>query len=158
MENNHGIASLGTTCMVDFVKDNPLAVIPEYKSHGAAGMDLSSVENKQVLPGQVCVVDTGLLIELARGYEAQIRPRSGLAAKNGITVLNTPGTIDSDYRGLVKVILINHGKEPFDIQIGDRIAQLVIAKVERAFVCEAKKEFMSSTNRGPNGFGSTGVN
>jgi dUTP pyrophosphatase len=138
---------------------NEDAVVPQYQSEGAAGMDLHACyeygSGYLLEPGAIGIIPTGIAISLPQGFEAQVRPRSGLAAKNGVTVLNSPGTIDSDYRGEIKVILINHGKEPFGIKPGDRIAQLVIARVERL-----KPEIvweLDETERNENGFGSTGV-
>ncbi len=126
-------------------------------SDGAAGMDLAASLDADVTiapRGGRALVGTGLAIALPRGHEAQVRPRSGLAAKYGVTVLNAPGTIDEDYRGEVKVVLINHGDEPFVIKSGERIAQLVIARVERVIV-EEQAELDGST-RGAGGFGHTG--
>jgi dUTP diphosphatase len=131
--------------------------LPTYQSEGAAGMDLLAAVEKALMlePGGRALVPTGLILELPRGYEAQVRPRSGLALKHGITVLNTPGTIDSDYRGEVQVLLINLGDKPFAIARGERIAQLVVQRVERAELSEAVK--ITSTRRGAGGFGSTGT-
>lgn len=137
-------------------KDLP---IPAYQSEGAAGLDLRAAipatEERVLAPGAYGVVPTGLTLELPYGTEAQVRPRSGLAAKFGVTVLNSPGTIDADYRGEVGVILINHGKEPFVIRRGDRIAQMVIGTVAKVRFTESKK--LTATKRGRGGFGSTGV-
>jgi len=127
---------------------------PVYATDGAAGMDLRSRENVYLFSGDYVVVCTGLHLEIPKGYEAQVRPRSGLAFNQGITVLNSPGTIDSDYRGEVKVLLINHGKTTYVVKKGDRIAQLVFNKVERVEL-ELKGE-LSETKRGKRGFGSTG--
>ena len=131
---------------------------PEYKTEGSAGMDLydNGTFETTIAPLQRVLVPTGIFISLPKGYEAQIRPRSGLAAKNGITVLNTPGTIDSDYRGEIKVMLINLSKENFVLKPGERIAQMVIAKHER--VEWEKVEELDETDRGDGGFGSTGKN
>lgn len=131
--------------------------LPAYKSSHAAGMDLrAALEEPLVLePGKRALVPTGLQMALPEGYEAQIRPRSGLAYRNGITMLNTPGTIDADYRGEVKVLAINHGDEAFTIRHGDRIAQMVIAPIQQMFVEEV--EDLPDTERGSGGFGSTGV-
>ena len=133
------------------------AFIPEYKTSGSAGSDLrsSSPEIISIKQGERKLIPTNLIIELPEGFEAQVRPRSGLALNHGITVLNTPGTIDSDYRGEVKVLLINHGEKTFDINFGDRIAQLVIAKHERAEYAEDNN--LSETERAEGGYGSTGV-
>ncbi|MBO9122387.1 MULTISPECIES: dUTP diphosphatase [unclassified Rhizobium] len=133
--------------------------LPAYETKGAAGMDLRAAvdySSPMVLaPGKRALVPTGLIFEIPEGFEGQIRPRSGLAFKNGITCLNTPGTIDSDYRGEVKVLLINLGEEPFEITRGMRIAQMVIAPVTQARVAEITET--SATARGAGGFGSTGV-
>ena len=131
------------------------AVIPHYATAGSAGMDIRASHNEIIKSGKSSMIATGLAIALENGFEAQIRPRSGLAAKHQITVLNAPGTIDSDYRGEVKVILINHSKIDFKIKKGDRIAQIVIAKYEVHKICEV--EDLDETDRGKNGFGSTGV-
>lgn len=129
--------------------------LPTYATDGAAGMDVVSAEELDLMPGQRHAVATGFAIAIPDGYEVQVRPRSGLALKHGITVPNTPGTIDSDYRGELKVILINHGDAPFPIRRGDRIAQLVIAPVQRAAFEEV--DDLDATARGAGGFGSTGV-
>lgn len=132
-------------------------LLPEYKTRGSAGVDISAHVSEPVVlkPLERGLIPTGLFIELPEGYEAQIRPRSGLAIKNGITCLNTPGTIDSDYRGEIKVILINLGSENFTINNGDRIAQMVIARHEQAQFVEV--EVLEETSRGAGGFGHTGV-
>ncbi len=134
--------------------------LPAYETPGSAGMDLrAAVEDGERLvlkPGKRALVPTGLIFEIPAGYEAQIRPRSGLAFKNGVTCLNTPGTIDSDYRGEVKVLLINHGEEKFVIERGMRIAQMVIAPVIQPVIREAA--LATATDRGAGGFGSTGLN
>ncbi len=131
--------------------------LPAYQSDGAAGMDLLAAVDKalSLKPGARALVPTGLILELPPGYEAQVRPRSGLALRHGVTVLNTPGTIDSDYRGEVQVLLVNHGDKTFAIARGERIAQLVMARVERVNLVEAAKA--SATRRGSGGFGSTGT-
>ncbi|MBW8320816.1 MAG: dUTP diphosphatase [Rhizobium sp.] len=133
--------------------------LPAYETAGAAGMDLRAAvtedEPLELSPGDRALVPTGFVFEIPEGFEAQIRPRSGLAFKNGVTCLNTPGTIDSDYRGEVKVLLINLGHEPFEISRGMRIAQMVIAPVVQARVAEVSDA--SETTRGAGGFGSTGV-
>lgn len=133
------------------------AVIPEYKTTGAAGADVCAhIESDLVIPvGKSAMIPTGLFFEIPEGYEIQVRPRSGLAAKNGVTVLNTPGTIDSDYRGELRVILINLGNEDFTIHNNDRIAQIIIAPVTQAVFVPA--DSLSETERGAGGFGSTGV-
>jgi dUTP pyrophosphatase len=133
--------------------------LPAYESEGAAGMDLRAAlaegEMLTLPPGATALVPTGLSLQIPAGYEGQVRPRSGLAARHGVTVLNAPGTIDNDYRGEVKIILINHGGAPFAIARGDRIAQLVVAPVTRAVLTEAAA--LDETGRGAGGFGSTGV-
>jgi dUTP pyrophosphatase len=133
--------------------------LPSYETEGAAGMDLRAAclesETMILRPGKRALVPTGFIFEIPQGFEAQIRPRSGLAFKQGITCLNTPGTIDSDYRGEVKVLLINHGEEDFVIERGMRIAQMVIAPVTQVSVVEAGGA--SPTKRGAGGFGSTGT-
>ena len=133
--------------------------MPAYESEHAAGMDLRAAcpANEPVVlaSGERKLVPTGLIMELPNGFEGQIRPRSGLAYKNGITCLNTPGTIDSDYRGEVQILLINHGKEPFTVERGMRVAQLVVAPVTRVEILEAT--LANATKRGDGGFGSTGV-
>jgi dUTP pyrophosphatase len=128
--------------------------LPNYETSGAAGVDLRASEEKLLLPGERVAVPTGLRIEIPDGYEAQVRPRSGLALINGITVLNSPGTIDSDYRGEIKVIMINHSSVPFTVNAGDRIAQIIFAPVVRVSLVEC--EDLSSTRRGEGGFGSSG--
>jgi dUTP pyrophosphatase len=128
--------------------------LPAYATSGAAGMDVVSAEDVTLAPGARHAVATGLTLAIPKGYEVQVRPRSGLALKHGITVPNTPGTIDSDYRGELKVILINHGTEPFMIQRGDRVAQLVLAPVLQAAWEEVAE--LDATERGEGGFGSTG--
>jgi dUTP pyrophosphatase len=135
-------------------KDLPL---PAAASSGSSGLDLlAAVEDKlEIAPGERLLVPTGLSVEVPEGHEAQVRPRSGLALKHGITVLNTPGTIDSDYRGEVGVILINHGPETFTVRRGDRIAQMVFAGVCEAELEEAEE--LADTGRGEGGFGHTGM-
>jgi dUTP pyrophosphatase len=128
--------------------------LPAYATGGAAGMDVVSAEDVTIAPGARHAVATGLAMAIPQGYEVQVRPRSGLALKHGITVPNTPGTIDSDYRGELKVILINLGDEPFAIQRGDRVAQLVLAPVVQAAWDEVAE--LDTTERGEGGFGSTG--
>lgn len=132
--------------------------MPAYQTTEAAGLDLMAAvpegEPMTLAPGQYALVPTGLAIALPAGHEAQVRPRSGLAAKHGVTVLNAPGTIDADYRGEIKVILINHGAAPFVIERGERIAQMVIAPVVQAALVPVAT--LSATDRGAGGFGSTG--
>lgn len=133
--------------------NNPL---PAYETAHAAGMDLRAFVNEAIVlnPNARELIPTGLFMEIPVGYEAQVRPRSGLAFKYGITVLNSPGTIDSDYRGEVKVLLINHGTEPFEINNGERIAQLIIAKHETVSWVNVNE--LTNTERGSGGYGSTG--
>ena len=128
--------------------------LPAYATPGAAGMDVVAAEDLDLLPGQRHAVATGFKIAIPIGYEVQVRPRSGLAFKHGLSVPNAPGTIDSDYRGELKVLLINHGDEPFPIRRGERIAQLVPAPLLRANFVEAQE--LGETARGAGGFGSTG--
>ena len=130
--------------------------LPSYQSKLAAGLDLVAavIEPVELAPEGRMLVPTGFALELPEGYEAQVRPRSGLALKHGVTLLNTPGTIDADYRGEVMVLLINHGSEKFTIRRGDRIAQLVIAPVNHVEIVAV--ETLGATERGPGGFGSTG--
>lgn len=134
------------------------AVIPQYKTAGAAGADVCALLSEPVLIKKSgrAVIPTGLFFAIPQGYEIQVRPRSGLAAKNGVTVLNTPGTIDSDYRGEVKVILINLGDEDFTVNNGDRIAQLVVSPVTVGSFLQVGE--LDETERGSGGFGSTGKN
>ncbi len=129
--------------------------LPAYATSGAAGMDVVAAEALTLAPGARHAVSTGFAMAIPEGYEVQVRPRSGLALKHGITCLNTPGTIDSDYRGEMKIILANLGDAPFEITRGDRIAQLVPAAVQRAALSEA--DTLDETVRGAGGFGSTGV-
>ena len=131
-------------------------ILPEYKTDGSSGMDLmANVEQTvKILPGEKKIISTGIMVAIPEQYELQIRPRSGLAAKNGISVLNTPGTIDSDYRGEIKVILINLGKDIFEIKKNDRIAQMIVCPIIKAELEEV--ESLPKTVRGKGGFGSTG--
>ena len=129
--------------------------LPSYETADAAGMDLRAAEAIVLEPGTRCLMPVGFAIALPKGFEAQVRPRSGLAVKHGVTVLNAPGTIDSDYRGEIKVSLINHGKDDFAIARGDRIAQMVIAAVARAVWAETAN--LEATARGAGGFGSSGT-
>jgi dUTP pyrophosphatase len=129
--------------------------LPGYATEGAAGMDVVSAEDVAIAPGARHAVATGLALAIPAGFEIQVRPRSGLALKHGVTVPNTPGTIDSDYRGELKVILINHGDTTFIVQRGDRVAQLVLAPVTQATWLEVSE--LDETVRGAGGFGSTGV-
>ena len=138
-----------------FKKVHPDAVLPSYAHPSDAGMDVRSVEDMVLAPGRRALVHTGLVMLLPPGYEAQVRPRSGLALKSGVTVLNTPGTIDSGYRGEVGVILINLGDSEFQVRKGDKVAQLVIAPVTQPEIVET--DAVDETDRGVGGFGSTGV-
>ena len=133
------------------------AIVPEYKTLGAAGADVYAFLKEPVLiaVGKSSIIPTGVFYEIPEGFEIQVRPRSGLAAKNGVTVLNTPGTIDSDYRGELQVILINLGNEDFVVNNGDRIAQIIVAPVIQGNFIKVKN--LSVTERGEKGFGSTGV-
>ena len=130
-------------------------ILPEYKTEGSSGMDLmANVEQTvKILPGEKKIISTGIMVAIPEQYEIQIRPRSGLAAKNGISVLNTPGTIDSDYRGEIKVILINLGKDIFEIKKNDRIAQMIVCPIIKVELEEV--ESLPKTVRGKGGFGST---
>jgi dUTP pyrophosphatase len=141
--------------VLKFKKVHPAAVQPTRAHPTDSGLDLVSVETLSLAPGAFHAYDTGIQLELPAGFEGQVRPRSGLAAKKGITVLNAPGTIDTAYTGNVKVILINHGPGTVDIKAGDRIAQLVIAPVSLMECVEVKE--VTETDRGANGLGSTGV-
>ena len=129
--------------------------LPGYATTHAAGLDIRVNANIEIAPGEVILAPTGLALEIPEGYEGQVRPRSGLAAKHGITCLNSPGTIDADYRGELKVILINHGKESVRFDRGARIAQLIISKYERVEITEAEE--LAETARASGGFGHTGV-
>ncbi|HVF10275.1 MAG TPA: dUTP diphosphatase [Abditibacteriaceae bacterium] len=129
--------------------------LPSYQTAGAAGMDVRAAESRTLQPGETALVATGFSMAVPAGYEAQLRPRSGLALNHGLTLLNSPGTIDSDFRGEVKVILTNLGREPFCVRRGDRIAQMVIARFERAQL-EVVAE-LDDTPRGTGGFGHSGV-
>lgn len=128
--------------------------LPAYASAGAAGFDLRAAADMVLAPGQYAMVPTGFAMAIPAGFEMQVRPRSGLAAKHGVTVLNTPGTVDSDYRGEVAIILINHGATPFAVARGDRIAQGVVAVAPQAVLVEVAT--LDETSRGAGGFGSTG--
>lgn len=137
-------------------KLNQKAIIPKYETLGASGLDLSANLEKNIVlkPGEKCLVPTGIAVTIPNGYEFQIRPRSGLAMKNSITVLNTPGTIDADYRGEIKVIIINLGNKNFEIANGTRIAQMVLCPISKAKLLEV--DDLDNTTRGDGGFGSTG--
>lgn len=144
------------TPVIEFKKLRTEAQIPQYMTSLAAGLDVHALPIKSILlaPGQRCLVPTGLAVAIPTGYEIQVRPRSGMAIKHGITLVNSPGTIDADYRGEIGVILINHGSETFTINPGDRIAQLVVAPVCQADLVEVEQ--LSETTRGSGGFGHTG--
>lgn len=129
--------------------------LPHYATEHAAGMDIRTNSNISISPGEVVLAPTGIALEIPEGYEGQVRPRSGLAAKHGITCLNSPGTIDADYRGELKVILINHGKEPVRFERGERIAQLIISKYEHVEIAEADE--LAESARAAGGFGHTGT-
>tara|TARA_Y100000590_G_scaffold96446_1_gene109568 strand:+ start:707 stop:1144 length:438 start_codon:yes stop_codon:yes gene_type:complete len=140
-----------------FVKKlNPSVRLPSYKTSGASGMDIMAFIEKpiELKPGKSCLIPTGLSVSFSKEYEIQIRPRSGLAAKNNISVLNTPGTIDSDYRGELKIILFNHGSENFMINNNDRVAQIVLSPIIKMELEEINE--LPKTIRGEGGFGSTG--
>jgi dUTP pyrophosphatase len=143
--------------VVEFRRLRADAILPQYMTEGAAGLDLAAALDAPltIAPGERALVPTGLAMAIPPGFEGQVRPRSGLAMKHGVTCLNSPGTIDADYRGEVKVLLVNHGREPFVVKAGERIAQLVIAAVARAQVVDVAE--LSDTARGAGGFGSTGV-
>ncbi len=134
------------------------AIPPRYMTAGAAGMDLASAADGPITmpPGERALIPTGLAVEIPTGFEGQVRPRSGLALRTGITLLNSPGTIDADYRGEVAVLLVNTGRQVHVIEPGDRIAQLVLARVTRAEITEAVAADLTSTERGSGGFGHTG--
>ena len=140
---------------VKFQRINQSAELPTYAHPGDAGMDIRSIEELTIEPGARALVHTGLVMVLPPGYEAQVRPRSGLALKNGVTVLNTPGTIDEGYRGEIGVILANFGSEPFKVEKGAKIAQMVIAPCTRAEIAETDE--VDDTVRGTGGFGSSGL-
>jgi len=140
---------------IKFQRINEDAIIPRFAKEGDAGLDITSINDCELQPGQHLLVKTGLKMEIPFGYEAQVRPRSGLALKNKITVLNSPGTIDSGYRGEVGVIMMNHSNESFKVNKGDRIAQLIIAKHETPKIQEVEE--LEESKRGEGGFGSTGL-
>jgi dUTP pyrophosphatase len=145
------------TVQFNFQRLSPLATVPHYQSDEAAGMDLhAALESAvEILPGDIELVPCGFAMSIPSGFEAQVRPRSGLATRNGISMPNAPGTIDSDYRGEVKIPLINLGNEPFTVEQGTRIAQMVISPIFRAEIEEV--ESLEETARGAGGFGSTGA-
>ena len=134
---------------------NNEAIIPQYARKGDAGMDLFSISEHILKPGERCLVATGLSFEIPEGYEVQIRPRSGLALKKGISLVNSPGTIDAGYRGEIGIIIINHGREDFEIKKGDKIAQAVINKFETGEIEEVEE--LENSDRGEGGFGSSGT-
>ena len=140
---------------IKIVKANLLAVLPTKATSDCAGSDLHSCEAGEILPGKILILSTGLKVEIPEGYEWQIRPRSGLAFNHGISIVNAPGTIDSDYRGIVKVALVNLGEKPYSINVGDRVCQAVLNKVPLSNFIEVKK--LGDTKRGSGGFGSTGT-
>lgn len=140
---------------VKIVRDAPTIEIPKYATSGSAGVDLCSTMYCIIKPGELALIPTGIKLQIPEGYEAQIRPRSGLALNNRVIIPNAPGTIDSDYRGEVKVLLLNMGTEPFTLTFGDRIAQVVFAPVARAKFENVKT--LDDTKRGYGGFGSTGM-
>lgn len=149
--------------MIDVKVFNDGSVLPKYQTSASAGCDVyakldSGVYSVTIDPGEAKLIKTGIFTEIPEGYEIQIRPRSGLALKHSISIPNSPATLDSDYRGEIGVILINHGKKPFEVKNGDRIAQLVLNKVEQInWISVSSLEDLSKTERGLGGFGSTGV-
>ena len=147
----------GIAVKIRRLENNGDLPLPNYESEGSAGMDLRAAVKEPVLlkPGEIALIPTGLAVSVPRGYEAQIRPRSGLALKHGIGIVNSPGTIDSDYRGEIGLIMINWGQRPFAIRRGDRIAQMLISRVYRAEIIEV--DDLESTRRGEGGFGHSGV-
>lgn len=143
--------------LIDIQKIHPAAIIPEYATPGDSGADLYAIERTVIEPGDVAGVRTGIKLRVPEGYEAQVRPKSGLALKHKLTVMNTPGTIDSGFRGEILVILINHGRTAYTIEAGTKIAQLVLCAVERAEFVEVAEISAQETERGAGGFGSTGT-
>lgn len=146
-----------TQPLIQIKKLHPDARVPRYMTELAAGMDIHALPEKPVelQPGERCLVPTGIAMAIPPGFEVQVRPRSGLAIKHGVTLVNTPGTIDADYRGEIRVIMINHGQDVFKISSGDRIAQLIVAPVCQAVFEEVVE--LSETERGSGGFGHTGT-
>ncbi len=142
--------------VIEFKALHPDAVRPEIQTVGSSGADVSSVERVDLAPGEFKTISLGFSVAIPKGYELQVRPRSGMAALYGVTILNSPGTVDSDYRGEMKVILINHGPRTFSVNPGDRIAQIILAKVSQARYEEVTD--LNDTVRGEGGFGSTGRN
>ena len=143
--------------LIKIKKTNPAAQLPRYMTSLSAGMDVCAEPEEPILlsPGDRCLIPTGIAVAIPEGFEIQVRPRSGLAINHGISLVNTPGTIDADYRGEIKIIMINHGKEVFTIKAGDRIAQLVVAPVVQAQLIEVAD--LDDTKRGSGGFGHTGT-
>jgi len=144
-----------TKIKIKIKKINPEAIIPHYSHEGDAGMDVYSCEDNSINPNERKLISTGLSFEIPRGFEIQVRPKSGLALNSGITVLNTPGTLDSGYRGELKVILFNTSKNTYDVKKGEKIAQIVLARYEEAEIEEASE--LTQTTRAEGGFGSTGL-
>lgn len=140
---------------IKILKLNEAAIVPHYSHPGDAGLDLFSIEEQEILPGETKLINTGIAIALPPGTEAQIRPRSGLALKHSITVLNSPGTIDAGYRGEIGIILINHGKKTFQVIPGMKIAQMVIASIIQVNITVVNE--LNTTSRNSKGFGSTGT-
>jgi len=140
--------------MIVKIVNNSDNALPQYETNGSAGLDVRSAENGLLKPGEFKLITTGICVEIPYGYEIQVRPRSGLAKNYGVTVLNSPGTIDADYRGEIGVILINHGQYDFEVKSGDRIAQLVLCPIERINWMAVGS--IGGTKRGEKGFGSTG--
>lgn len=152
LENTHEIRS--NTMQLKFKKLSPEAKLPEFKTKGAAGMDITTIDTYILAPLERKIFQTGLAVAIPEGYEIQVRPRSGLACREGLSVINTPGTIDSDYRGEIGVCLVNLTKNHYPVKAGDRIAQLVVNKVEQPEIIEVEE--LDETDRGDGGFGSTG--
>lgn len=146
---------MSVTLKVMVLEGRPSLPLPSYQTAGASGMDVPAARPVRLEPGGWAAVPTGLALEIPPGFEVQVRPRSGLAARHGVTVLNAPGTIDADYRGELQVLLVNHGRAPFDVAVGDRIAQLVVAPVVQAAVEVVAA--LSESGRGAGGFGHTGT-
>lgn len=142
---------------IEIKRIKPSTQLPRYMTSLSAGMDISAEPDEPILlaPGERCLIPTGIAVAIPPGFEIQVRPRSGLAINHGVTLVNTPGTIDADYRGEIKIIVINHGRDVFEIKPGDRIAQLVVAPVVQAQLIEVST--LDSTERGSGGFGHTGT-
>ncbi|MBD1399294.1 dUTP diphosphatase [Pelovirga terrestris] len=143
--------------VIEIKRIKPSAQLPRYMTHLSAGMDICAEPDEPILlaPGERCLISTGIAVAIPVGFEIQVRPRSGLAINHGIALVNSPGTIDADYRGEIKIIVINHGRDVFEIKPGDRIAQLVVAPVVQAQLLEVSN--LDSTERGSGGFGHTGT-